>query len=77
MGGMGAMGGAPPQPPRPPPQVQQQQPDGHLARAQAAKEAGNKLHAAGSYEAASAKYNQARRALGGECNIQAEIALTR
>lgn len=67
-GGMGGMGGAPPQPPPPRPQqpAVQQPPDSRLSKAQALKEAGNKLHATGSYEAASVKYNQARRALGGE-----------
>ena len=60
MGGMGGMGG-------PPAQQQAQLPrDGRLAEAQALKAAGNKLHTEGSYEAASAKYNQARRAVTGE-----------
>ena len=51
----------------PPAQQQAQLPrDGRLAEAQALKAAGNKLHTEGSYEAASAKYNQARRAVTGE-----------
>jgi hypothetical protein len=59
MGGMGGMGG-------PPAQQQAQLPrDGRLAEAQALKAAGNKLHTDGSYEAASAKYNQARRLADG------------
>jgi hypothetical protein len=53
------MGGAPPA------QQQAQLPrDGRLAEAQALKTAGNKLHTDGNYEAASAKYNQARRLAG-------------
>ena len=62
------MGGMAPPPPPPQQSAQQQQlpAGGPLARAQALKEAGNKLHSSGSYQAASANYNQARRALGGE-----------
>jgi hypothetical protein len=59
MGGMGGMGGAPPAP-----QQAQLPRDGKLAEAQALKADGNKLHTDGSYEAASAKYNQARRLAG-------------
>ncbi len=67
-GGMGGMGGAAP-PPRQPAVQQPLAADSPLAKAQALKDAGNKLHSAGSYQAASAKYNQARRTLGGEALI--------
>lgn len=72
MGGMGGMGGGAPA------QQQAQLPrDGRLAEAQALKAAGNKLHTEGSYEAASAKYNQARRAVTGvqEQHVTSSVTL--
>ena len=71
MGRMGDMGGGPPA------QQQAQLPrDGRLAEAQALKAAGNKLHTEGNYEAASAKYNQARRAVTGKQEQRVNSSVT-